>query len=199
MKHLIVITTPFFFDGEAELINRLFGEGMEILHLRKPEATAFQIIRLLKQINPQFHKNIILHDHFELASEFLIGGVHLNRRNLVAPLHLSGTVSRSCHSIEELTQFPELDYLFLSPIFQSISKEGYGNGYPMEQLRKASGAGIVNERVIALGGIDASTMPLLQNLNFGGVAVLGALWGNMPDLCGTIERFHLLEQAFYHL
>ena len=34
---LILMTTPYFFVEEHQIINALFDEGLEILHLRKPE------------------------------------------------------------------------------------------------------------------------------------------------------------------
>ena len=37
---LIVITTPQFFEGEAAAVTSLFQNGLEILHLRKPGASA---------------------------------------------------------------------------------------------------------------------------------------------------------------
>ena len=38
---LIVITTPQFFEGEAEAVTSLFQNGLEMLHLRKPGAGEF--------------------------------------------------------------------------------------------------------------------------------------------------------------
>ena len=35
---LIVVTTPTFFVEEDQIINALFEEGLDILHLRKPDA-----------------------------------------------------------------------------------------------------------------------------------------------------------------
>lgn len=37
---LIVITTPQFIEGEAEAVTSLFQNGLEMLHLRKPGASA---------------------------------------------------------------------------------------------------------------------------------------------------------------
>ena len=51
----------------------------------------------------------------------------------------------------------------------------------METLQQASDAGIINEKVFALGGIDLATLPLLRPFRFGGAAVLGALWGERPS------------------
>ena len=130
MKQLIVITTPYFFQGENTIITGLFETGMQRLHLRKPNGDINAFSQLLKKIPDIYHPKIVLHDCFELVNKYTLGGIHLNRRNNQVPVGFNGTVSRSCHSIEELKQYQKLDYLFLSPIFQSISKEGYGNVFP---------------------------------------------------------------------
>ena len=180
MKKLIVITSPHFFKGEDSILLHLFNEGMQRLHLRKPDSDANELRKLLDRIPDTYYPKVVLHDCFGLAVEYGLGGIHLNRRNNQPPDGFTGTISCSCHSIEELEQFGKLDYLFLSPIFQSISKEGYGNGFKPETLRQASNAGIINGKVIALGGINLTTLPLLRPFRFGGAAVLGAVWGKLP-------------------
>ena len=162
MKKLIVITSPYFFKGEDSILSHLFDEGMQHLHLRKPDSEANELRKLLDRIPDIYYPKVVLHDCFNLAVEYGLGGIHLNRRNNQPPNGFTGTISCSCHSIEELEQFGKLDYLFLSPIFQSISKEGYGNGFKPETLRQASNAGIINDKVMALGGIDLTTLPLLR-------------------------------------
>lgn len=192
---LIVITTPYFFEGESLLLSHLFQEGMERLHLRKPQSKKADFIRLLETIPAKFHSRIVLHDHFDLVSTYPVGGIHLNSRNNRIPLKYKGCISCSCHSLQEVEENRQLDYVFLSPVFQSISKEGYGNGFPIETLLAASEQGIINENVIALGGMDQTTIPLLRSIHFGGVAVLGALWGKEPELSSVntiINRYKTL-------
>lgn len=180
MRKLIVISTPGFFPDEALLIERLLDEGLPLLHLRKPDCEREALERLLDKIPSDYYPRIALHDWLDLAEERSLGGVHLNRRNPVVPDGFHGRVSRSCHSLEEVTaRKSSLDYLFLSPIFPSISKEGYGNRFPLETLREAEG--IIDEKVIALGGISARTVTLLEGIPFGGIAVLGAIWGKCPS------------------
>ena len=194
MKQLIAITTPTCFPGEGKIITSLFEAGLVRLHLRKPDAGKETIATLIHQIPDQFYSRIVIHDHFCLASEYALGGVHLNRRNPNAPDHFTGSISRSCHSIQELDTWKSLDYLFLSPIFQSISKEGYGSGFPLDGLRNAKG--IIDDKVIALGGICPQTITKLKDIPFGGVAVLGALWGNDPSLLVAdqlIKQFKRLQ------
>jgi thiamine-phosphate pyrophosphorylase len=177
--NLIVITYETIFDGEASAINRLFERGMETLHLRKPQATKEELGILLSQIDEKFHSRIVLHDHFSLNDSFRLKGVHLNRRNSQCPNRQGLSLSRSCHSLEELENNDDFNYVFLSPVFDSISKPGYNHAFSQEELRMAKER--INEKVIALGGISSETIPLVKAYGFGGVAVLGALWGAFPQ------------------
>lgn len=179
---LIAITTPNFFEGESLILTALFQEGMERVHLRKPQGDK-QVLRLLLDTVPEvFHSRIVLHDHFELTSEYNLAGIHLNSRNHIIPEGFKGSISRSCHSLQEVKENRQLDYVFLSPVFESISKEGYGSGFSLETLQDAASHKIINEKVIALGGISNETIPSIRSIGFGGVAVLGALWGKVPDI-----------------
>lgn len=196
MKKLIVITPPYFFPDEAFLLVCLLQRGLERLHIRKPEGDKMQVRNLLEVIPSEFYSRVVLHDYFDLAENFRLGGIHLNRRNPDIPKSFRGNVSASCHSLQEIQEKKSLDYVFLSPIFPSISKEGYGNGFSKELLQKASEQGIIDSKVIALGGLDASTIPLLKSFHFGGYAVLGALWGKQPCRQHTdliLEQFKQLQ------
>lgn len=175
---LAVITTPTFFGGEEELVRRLFDSGLERLHLRKPGATREELARFLDSLLASDRARIVLHDHFRLCLRYGCAGVHLNSRNPSLPAELEGvSVSRSCHSLEELGTWKEsCNYLFLSPIYDSISKEGYGSAFPREELEKARESGLLDSRVYALGGVSLEHIDELRGLGFGGVAVLGALW-----------------------
>ena len=50
MKKLIVITSPRFFQGEDTVLSHLFDEGMQRLHLRKPDSEANEFINFLYRI-----------------------------------------------------------------------------------------------------------------------------------------------------
>ncbi|EJW92956.1 thiamine phosphate pyrophosphorylase, partial [gut metagenome] len=163
MNRLIVITVPYLYHDEARLIRMLFEEGLERLHLRKPGCDIDDLSHIIDQLPSVYYDRIVLHDHFSLVVERGLGGIHLNSRNPDAPSGFKGKISRSCHSIEELVRFkPFCDYLFLSPIFNSISKEGYGAAFTLETLLGARG--IIDEKVIALGGICKENLGLLRDI-----------------------------------
>lgn len=190
---LILITPPTYFVEENKIITDLFEEGLDILHLRKPDTPPMYAERLLTLIPKQYHKRIVVHDHFYLKEEFNLKGIHVSPRNPNIPAHYKGHISRSCHSLEEVKEHKKnMDYVFLSPVFDSISKLNYNSTYSDTELKKASKAGIIDKKVIALGGIDINNIKQIKKLGFGGAAVLGALW-NKFDLCNTCDYSDLIE------
>ncbi len=190
---LIVVTQPFFFAGEAARIEALFRAGLELLHLRKPASSAEECGALLEQLPPFCRGRIVTHDHFGLVARFGLRGVHLNGRNPLPPPGFAGQRSASCHSLEELAgrKREGFDYLFLSPVFDSLSKRGYRAAFPPEALAAAREAGVLDgQRVVALGGIRPELLEQVAAWGFGGAAVLGYVWQGDP-----VGRLRLLQEA----
>lgn len=197
---LILITPPTYFVEEDKIITALFEEGLDILHLRKPDTAPIYAERLLTLIPEQYHKRIVVHGHFYLKEEFKLKGVHLNSRNPNLPSNYKGHISCSCHSLEEVKEHKKnCDYVFLSPVFDSISKKDYHANYTPEEIRKAHKLGIIDKKVIALGGIDVDNIKQVKDYGFGGAAILGALWDKFDscmdkDFDLVIEHFKKLKK-----
>lgn len=177
----IAITPPDFLPDEADRIAMLLRGDALACARTQTRATADAMRRLLVSLPSWCLPRIVLHDHHELCREFAVGGIHLNRRQPTVSddlRHRSLTVSCSCHSIEEVAlRKASVDYLFLSPIFDSISKAGYKSNFTIDELRTAADTGIIDSRVFALGGVTPDRLPLLQSIGSGGAAMLGAVWG----------------------
>ena len=179
---IIAITTPQIIEEDAFLIKHLLERGIDIIHLRKPDADINECRNLLAQLTQEERAKIIIHDFPELYFEFSLKGVHINRNVTSLPHGYDGYKTRSCHSLEEIIKYKnDYDYLFLSPIFDSISKVGYKSGFSGQELLEASVCGIIDEKVIALGGVTFDKIPYLKELHFGGVAMIGGLY-NMKAL-----------------
>lgn len=193
---LIVITTERILENEAYAVNQLFECGLQALHFRKPHASLKETEAILKDIDPSFHMRIIIHDHFQLVEMFELKGIHINSRNPGIYHNPGISVSCSCHSLDEVVAAQGYDYMFLSPVFDSISKIGYRKGFTTQQLSEAGMKGIINEQVIALGGITPENIPEISQYGFGGIAVLGALWGgfyNDGNVDELLKRFNNLK------
>ena len=75
--------------------------------------------------------------------------------------------------------------------FDSISKVGYKSGFKEEELLKASTDGLIDEKVIALGGVTFDKIPYLKRLHFGGVAMIGALYNR--ETLNHLKEIHLYK------
>jgi thiamine-phosphate pyrophosphorylase len=197
---LVLITPPKFFVEEDQIITSLFEEGLDILHLRKPGSAPMYSERLLTLIPKQYHKRIVTHDHFYLKEEYNLMGIHLNSRNPDVPLNYKGHVSCSCHSLEEVKQKKgHFNYVFMSPVFDSVSKKEYLSNFTPEELKEASKHGIIDKRVIALGGITTDNIRTIKKYGFGGAAILGDIWDRFDEhdtinFAEVLQRFKQLKK-----
>lgn len=178
----IVITLPHFFGGEAERIAQLLHRGdVDLMHLRKPHCTKDELEALIRAIPKELYSRLVLHDHHALAVDYQLRGVHLNGRNSVPPQGWNGAISISCHSLTELAERKRLPYTYLSlsPIFDCISKEDYHAAFTKEELMRARGEGLIDQRVMALGGVTFDKLPLVRQMGFGGGMILGDAWRSL--------------------
>lgn len=196
---LIVLTSERAIENEAELINTLFSEGLERLHLRKPEFSIDGYRALLDQINARYYERIMLHEHHELLQEYPLRGIHLQeqaRLNLDDALKVTLKVyenkglkmSSSFHSKEDIVKCKGyFEYVLLSPVFSSISKSGYeGKGFDVTDL---------DEFVVGMGGINENTLQATFDLGYQGVGVLGGIW-NTEDV---LESFKVIRDNLKQL
>lgn len=198
---LLLMSTPYFFVEEHQILTALFDEGLEILHLRKPNTEPVYSERLLSLIPEPYRKRIVVHDHFYLKNEYRLRGIHLNERNPELPAGYKGHLSCSCHTAEEVTARKKLcDYVILSPIFDSISKEGYSSQFTSATLHELTKKKVIDSKVMALGGIDLENIRQLKDYGFGGAFLLGAIWNrfNMhttQDFKDLINHFRRIRKA----
>lgn len=178
----IAITVPYFYPGEAaDIEQRLVSGRFDYVHVRKPGCSAEQLVRLLNAVNPAVRERLTLHDHFSVAAEYGVGGVHLNSRNPDAPVNWSRRVSRSCHSVKECAEVHGADYVFISPVFPSISKPGYKNDFDEQELA-AYLAGAHSSATVALGGVTQERVEQVRRMRFDGYAMLADAWRPHIDL-----------------
>jgi thiamine-phosphate pyrophosphorylase len=179
---VIVLSAPTLLADEGQTISRLLEAGVYRLHLRKPGATTAQLAAIMGSIPAQHHPNIVVHGHPELAQQFNLCGIH--------GTNLPHAHSCSLHALSELATAQQYRYVFLSPIFPSISKQGHLPPFSLEEcaaaVRRTQGT------VVALGGISPHTAPIARAAGFAGIAVLGAVW-SAPE---PVAAFRLLCSAW---
>ncbi|MBP6661743.1 MAG: thiamine phosphate synthase [Paludibacter sp.] len=190
---MILITEPDFIPDEEKFINAFFNEGLEILHLRKPEATALQMHELISKIDEKFHSRIMIHSHYELFETFKIRGVHFTENSKGQIRSYEKVQCKKSLAVHELSDLKcvdnSIDYVFLSPLFSSVSKAGYSKQWNFESI-KAELSEYRNFKVMALGGITLDNVKQVKELGFDDFALLGSIWEPVKSGC---ELSHVIE------
>ncbi len=178
MRLIVITPEDGLWDKEIELYHWMFENGLDFLHLRKPHSSIDVYRAILDQIDKRWLNRIVIHDHYTLVDEYALAGWHLNDRNASASSKQKA-FSASSHSLKELHQRLSLcrEYCFLSPIFDSISKDGYYSAFDLSTLRLDE----LGHRVVALGGIDSRNLSLCRQAGFSGIALLGYIWGRKEN------------------
>ena len=96
--------------------------------------------------------------------------------------------STSLHAISDVVEdWQNLDYAFLSPIFDSISKEGYkAAAFQCDEIAEALQH--AQMPVYALGGVTTDRLAIVRDMCFAGVGILGAIWAR-EDPVAAFEDF----------
>ena len=185
MKQIILISNPTPVANEGQLINELFIEGLEVLHLRKPGYDIGSLGELVAAILPEYHSRIVWPATF-LQDEYwksrMGKRIHFFEflRTQIEPetfreLKNQGFVLST--SVHEAAAYNALarafDYTFFSPVFDSISKPGY-TAMPVAKLELLKQRH--STKIIALGGIQEENCRQALDYGFDGVAILGAVW-----------------------
>jgi thiamine-phosphate pyrophosphorylase len=206
---LIVISSPDGFDHEIFDIHEMFKAGLEYFHLRKPKFSTNRLRHYIEKIDQKYHNRIVLHSHHELCIRFKVRGIHLTQRHRRKNLIRSWLwlkyiklrrpeikLTAAYHTIGSLNlENPGYSYVFLSPVFDSISKVGYKSTFSEDSLEKMLHKTSYN--VVALGGVDEDKIDQAKQWGFSGVAVLGSLWKS-EDPVEKFKRFKALCERNVH-
>lgn len=193
---IILIAPENDVANEIEILHQLFQEGLLYYHLRKPNKNYEEHCTYLNQIDKKYHNRIVVHYFHELINDFNLKGIHFQeqkrRDHIDNPgqyfkgLNMFGkTISSSFHEPKELNDcYFEFDYHLISPVFSSISKQGYkGRGFNVNHIDKT---------IIGMGGVTANNLIEFDKLGFKGVGVLGGIWNSKEP----VEVFKQMKNYF---
>ena len=187
---LALMSTPHFFVEEHHILTALFDEGLEMVHLNKPNSEPVFCERLLSLLPNNYRKLIVTHDHFYLQNEYELKGIHLSERNPNTPEHYKGSISCSCATLDDVAQVKkEMDHVLfdcstidVTAIFKDCSK------------RK-----VINKKVFATGNFDLDDMEQIADCCFGGIILQNAIWDrfdihNTQDFKEIINHFRKIKR-----
>ena len=169
---LIIMTKATFFVEEDKILTTLFEEGLENLHLYKPNS------------EPVFSERLLTLLPDTLDTEL--------------PYGYKGGYSCTCRSLSQLQECKKkASYVFLQNLFDSQSNPNDTQTFTEEELKAAAKQGLIDRHVYALGGINLDNIRMVRDLGFEGVVVCGDLWNRFnihqeqdyKDLIGHFKKW----------
>lgn len=204
---LIVVSNSTMMENEAKVLTQFFEMGLETLHLRKPRLSTKKTKDLLNSIPEKYHNRIVLHSHHNLARKFNVKGIHLTKIHkkkkfqtklniwLIRAKRPNITISTSYSTIGDILELEyhyNYSYVFLSPIFDSLTSRFQG-AFTDFSLKSALAKSKL--KVIARGGVDFSNIEKAKEIGFAGVALNSNLWKSPKP----IDEFNKMVEKFQEL
>ncbi|MBA3901642.1 MAG: thiamine phosphate synthase [Bacteroidetes bacterium] len=196
---LLIISPSTGFPDETATATALFEAGLERFHLRKPDFSEMEMENYICQLPKEFLSKVVVHSAHQLQGKYNLGGIHFTKQNAISEeiknKERSFSLSCSAHSFKEAEEKTDgTDYVFISPVFDSISKNGYKSGFGQFELNRfiknynLHSKGTNRAKIYALGGIDLSNIKSIKEMGFSGAAILGGIWnsGNKETI---VEKF----------
>ncbi len=188
-----MFSSPSNVEDEIDTIHKILESNTFLFHLRKPNLNIQETRCFLNKISVNYHSKIVIHNHISLLNEYKLKGFYCTRQfleknkiELLKQQYPKSIFSKGCHSINELKDINHYNYVFLSPIFDSISKNNLHSNFKLTQLEKE--LKLVKTAIYALGGITPNQLKKIEHINFKGVGVLGFIWENKHP----IKQLHKL-------
>lgn len=179
-----IVSSEHEIENEIEIIEELLNTELGCFWLRKPSWDEEKTIDFFSKIDKKLRGKILL--SYSIAGKFSlvskdIFGVHFSEKErslysnkLFTDLRTRGfLISTSVHSLDTFQLIDGyFDRAFISPVFNSISKQDYKSNAEIWKLGKIKS----KTSKIGLGGIDATNYKEIINEGFNGVAILGTIW-----------------------
>lgn len=170
-----------------EMLEAAFAAGCRWASLREKDLPVAEQIALAQHLLPlarRYNARLTLHGEAATAKAAGTDGVHLSAggdaaaaRSLLGPQALIGI---SIHTLDEAAKLDAaiLDYAIAGPVFPTTSKPGFGPLLGEEGLAAIIQAAAIP--VLAIGGINASSLARMTAIGAAGVAVMGVIM-RAPD------------------
>lgn len=185
---LIIMTQPTYFVEEDKILSALFDEGLDMLHINKPDSEPLYAERLLTLLPKNCYDHISVHQHYYLKQEYDLRGIHIDNPAMMVPDGFRRHVTRSTSNIQDLKEMKkQCDYVLLHSLFDSLH-DGVKASLTISEMEDARKRGLIDKKVYALGGMSLESVQIAKELGFGGVVICGDLW----------NRFSIQHEINFH-
>jgi thiamine-phosphate pyrophosphorylase len=203
MYDLYVITDESIAGGlsHSEIAQRAIAGGADVIQLRDKTCGCLElrkVARALRSITNKTETIFIVNDCLDVAIACSADGVHLGQddihvdvaRQIAPPGFIIGV---SVGSVDEALKAERegADYIAISPLFSTSSKNNAGPGHGLDRLREIRRN--VTIPIIAIGGIKPGNVREVIAAGADGVAVISAVVGSKDISAAARELKNLIS------
>lgn len=203
MDYSLYLVTDRALAGERDfedLVGRAIRGGCTLVQLREKEASSgefYERALRLKKVTDYFHVPLIIDDRIDIMLAVDASGVHLGQsdlpaevaRQIIGPDKILGVSARTVEDAEK-AENDGADYLGVGAVYPTTTK-GDAEKVSREELEKICST--VSIPVVAIGGLNARNILLLEGSGISGVAVVSAIMAqDRPE-----EAARLLKDTVY--
>ena len=175
--------------SHAEIAKKAIAGGADVIQLRDKGCGCKELLRIgrvIREITRKTGTLFIVNDRLDVALACGADGVHLGQddigvgvaRQIAPPGFILGV---SVGTLEEAVRAERdgADYVAISPLFPTTSKNDAGPGYGLKALREIRQN--VSVPIIAIGGVNRDNVNDVMAAGADGIAVISAVVGS-PDI-----------------
>lgn len=202
---LYVVTDESLSHGRshAEIARQAVSGGADVIQLRDKNYSGKELFKIatdIRRVTDGSGALFIVNDRLDIALACRADGVHLGQDDL--PLSAARTIApppfiigMSVGTVGEAIHAQDLgaDYVAVSPVFSTGSKQDAGPGLGIQTVREISGA--VAIPVIGIGGIHIGNAEELFRAGAQGVAVISAVVSS-DDIPAAAQEFKQAIRAW---
>ena len=185
-----------------EVVTEAVAGGVTIVQLREKDASTGEFValasRLLQTLRP-LGIPLIINDRVDVALAVDADGVHIGQsdmpyedaRRLLGPDKIIGLSVESFEDIEKANAL-DVDYIGISPVYGTPTKTDTAEPFGLEGLRKAVSMSV--HPTVAIGGMNAGTIPDVMAAGTDGVAVVSAIC-SAEDIRGASSQLKTIVES----
>lgn len=182
---LYLVTDRRFLKGRTleDVVMRAIKGGVTAVQLREKDTPTEEFTELAKSllsITRKYGIPLIINDRIDIALATGADGVHLGQSDLPyrtarKMLGYERIIGLSVENMDQLRDANELDvdYLGISPVFQTATKQDTAPSFGLEGLKEA--CRLSKHRCVAIGGINSGNAGEIMECGAEGLAVVSAI------------------------
>ncbi|MFV0484410.1 MAG: thiamine phosphate synthase [Bacteroidales bacterium] len=177
--------------------------GVSAVQLREKECSSREFYELalqLKKILLPLDIPLIINDRLDIALAVDADGLHVGQsdlpwqiaRKMLGNHKILGLSVETLAQVEEANSF-DVDYIGVSPVFATPTKNDTSEPFGLEGLRHA--CSLSRFPAVAIGGINKSNLASIMQCGAGGVAVVSAISSAPKPDCAAKELMNIIKKT----